>query len=52
MVMLGNDVLRTVKNVERLIFWTGFNGTRIFTTSAPVPMDEIFGGGIIYSLSI
>ena len=38
-------VLRTFKNISRLFFWTGFNGTRVFITSAPVPVEEIFGGG-------
>ena len=41
----GNEVLREIREVQRLIFWTGFNGTRVFTGSALVPEDEIFGGG-------
>ena len=44
-VVQGGIVLRRICQVTRLIFWTGFNGTRIFTGSAPVPQGEIFGGG-------
>lgn len=38
-------VLCTFENISRLFFWTGFNGTRVFVNTAPVPLEEIFGGG-------
>ena len=41
-----NVVLRRFENIARLFFWTGFNGTRVFVTTALVPLEEIFGGGI------
>ena len=44
-VVQGSKVLRRIPNVVRLFFWTGFNGTRVFTTKAPVEPGEIFGGG-------
>jgi hypothetical protein len=43
----GDRVLRKISGVERLVFWTGFNGTRAFVGSAPVPAEEIFGGGTL-----
>jgi hypothetical protein len=44
-VIQEETVLRTFQNVRRLFFWTAFNGTRIFDFTAPVPRDEIYGGG-------
>lgn len=37
--------LLTFENIARFFFWTGFNGTRVFIGAAPVPLEEIFGGG-------
>ena len=45
-VVQGRRVVRRIENIQRLFFWTGFNGTRVFTGSARVPEDEIFGGGV------
>lgn len=45
-VVQQGKVLRRILRIGRLIFWTGFNGTRVFTGTAPVPIDEIFGGGM------
>lgn len=44
-VVQSDQILRKFLDIRRLFFYTGFNGTRVFTTSAPVPLDEIFGGG-------
>lgn len=44
-VLSDGEVLFVFKNISRLFFWTGFNGTRIFVTTAFVPFEEIFGGG-------
>ena len=41
----GDQVLRYIPGIQRLLFWTGFNGTRVFEGTALVPEDEIFGGG-------
>ena len=35
------------ENISRLFFWTGFNGTRVFENSAPIPFGEIFGEGML-----
>ena len=45
-VVQGRRVVRRIENIQRLFFWTGFNGTRVFIGSARVPDDEIFGGGV------
>lgn len=44
-VVLGDRIVRQITGIQRLIFWTGFNGTRTFVGNARVPQDEIFGGG-------
>lgn len=44
-VIQDGYILRTFKNIAKLIFGTGFNGTREFDNSAFVPKNEIFGGG-------
>ena len=44
-------VLRTFTGVVRLFFSTWFNGTRTFFSTAAVPVDEIFGGGMNYRYS-
>ena len=46
-IILGKKVLRTFFYITRLHFWTGFAGTRVFVTSAPVRDGEIHGGGMV-----